>query len=323
MGAKKKTSVSEGFMVSVAQHESLKKQVKKLVQTHADWVHYELDVQMLDLYLEELKKEAIATPMGALLKKSHKSQGAKAGAVLARATFDGFSMSRKKVQHQKIDNANKQVQVKGGTTKRDGPPKTKGPMNENEMEGLDLYQPTLTQFINEENEEPLPVLRRAGDVKPGARGIVLLKGSTLMEVFSDKMELFREYSQTLIVLLPVGKYEKFVGNNSDLHEVLQPQMVQLVALDPSTKGGFRPITAWAMSLSKEQLKVKMAAPTMQIQVDKQVDLVLQIKKGIVPPEVYDAVMGDTKREFQSVWDVLVEGVTDQPPVIHRAYQKWP
>ena len=75
MGAKKKTSVSEGFMVSVAQHESLKKQVKKLVQTHADWVHYELDVQMLDLYLEELKKEAIATPMGALLKKSHKSQG--------------------------------------------------------------------------------------------------------------------------------------------------------------------------------------------------------------------------------------------------------
>ena len=321
MGNKKKNGEKAGYMVSTAQHDSLKKQIKKLIQTHADWVHYELNEDMLDLYVEEIKKEELAAPMVALLKKSHKSQGAKAGAVLARAAHDGFPMSRKKVQPHKADNKKQEKVV---ANKREAPSKfkAKGPVQESEIEGLDLYQPTLAQFTGADIA-PLPVLRSADEVKPGARGIILLKGSTLMEVFVDKMELFRDYSQTLIVLLPVAKFEKMVGNNPELHEVLQPQMVQVVAIDPTTKGGFRPLTAWAMSLSREKLKVKMAMPTMQIQIDKQVDLVLQVKKGIVPPEVFDALKTDTRREFQSVWECLVEGVSDQPPVIHKAFQKWP
>ena len=268
------------FALSAAMHDSMVKQVKKLVHSHADLQHYVLDEKTLGMYLEAIKGEKMGLPLSTLLKRSHTSQAAKAGAVISRASADGFVLTKRK---DKADRGHGNARSNSAPAAR-----TQHSKPETTLEGLDLYQPTVAQF-QQAGDDQLNVIRSRSELIPGARGVLLTNGAAFMDVFTDKKEMFKQYGETLVALLPAGKFEKHLCNNAELHAELQPQLVQIVAIDPITKGGYRPLSVWAISMSKQPLKIKSANANMKVKVDKLVSLVLQVKKGVVPPEAYDAL----------------------------------
>ena len=292
---------------SESKSDELILKVERILRTHANTGKFNFEPKSLDKFLKSLKNEDKAKALQAILHRNHRDMAAKATAILSRATSEGFHVTIRK----ETKKAAEVLSLPPGSAQHRSASAPAKKTGYTDFEGLDLYLPSIAQFKSAEDES-LPVLRKATEVIPGKCGVIVLKGNTFMEVHEEPGR-FLAYSGTLVALIPAGKNERHIGNNAKLHDELRPQATQVIAVDSSTRAGYRPIQVWAVSLTKKALQLRASTPSLQLNIDKMTKLTLQIKKDFVPQECFDALLEDTKREYQEVWKMLTTGVIHEPP----------
>ena len=160
---------------------------------------------------------------------------------------------------------------------------------------------SLEQF-QEDAAEPgqlVPQLQNITDLKPGAHGILIATGQQLQNALYNKgnsPESFKEFSAPLILFIPVMRMEQYIGNSQEMHNAFGVYKTDTVIQDSAAKAKFRPLPVWVVNLSKTIVQAKRIAPLVQLKVSQQVELEMQLKKGVVSEELYLAVQKSPEKE---------------------------
>ena len=336
MGKAKKKAVQ--YSLSTQQIGANGQQARKLVtQSLAPgWRH---DKDALHEFLEHCRGEQNGNALTALLKKEYNDLKAKAHAVVNHAKKAGYNIAIKPVA-AKLEGilkpptgsnaSSRNSSVKSNTSHRTAQHggAREYQSYEQRAAGKKILVQSLEQF-QEEVAEPgqvVPQLESIIHLKPGAHGILITTGQQLQTALYNKgnsPESFKEFSAPLVALVPVMRMEQYIGNSEEMHAAFGVYKTDVVIEDNAAKAKVRPLPVWVVNLSKTKVQAKKCAPMVKLKVNQQVELELQIKKGMVSDELYMAVQKSPEKEAAQVASHLIGHLIKDSKGVFKAFEHQP
>ena len=314
------------------------KQVRTLLNKHLSPA-WKVDQVEVDRLLEAARAETLGSQLTELLKRDQfKDMQAKCHALINFAKKSHYQIAV--VQH-KSHPAVKAGILKQSTTATHSRSNSAtsassrvsigshgGGGSQMKIAGKKILAQSVVQF-NEEGAEPdqaMPQLQNHKDIKPGAHGIILLTGPQLQQSLYGEgrtPENYLEYSAPLIALVPAERFEKHLGSNEAFHESFAAYRADIVIEDSSSKAGVRPIMVWVVNLSKTKVQAKPLVPKLQLKVKEQVEIEMQIKKGVVSEELFKAIQAAPEKEASEMARVILDELLLGSKGVYKAFEHKP